>query len=202
MPHLSLRNKLLALSLLPLILTLIVLMSVTYYVEQGALDEQIATFRTELVGERQQQIKEATEIGVGIVKYQLSLPSKGDVKGALRNIRFGSAGYFFIYDTQGVNVFHGLLPEQEGQNKLDMTDPRGTKITVGLLNAAQRGDGHFSYYFKKPNTTEQIEKISYVTMIPGTDWMIGTGAYIDDIDAAVADYRQTITEQLSGLSLQ
>lgn len=73
MPHLSLRNKLLALSLLPLILTLIVLMSVTYYVEQGALDEQIATFRTELVGERQQQIKEATEIGVGIVKYQLSL---------------------------------------------------------------------------------------------------------------------------------
>ncbi|MGL4447087.1 MAG: methyl-accepting chemotaxis protein, partial [Shewanella sp.] len=88
------------------------------------------------------------------------------------------------------------------QNKLDMTDPRGTKITVGLLNAAQRGDGHFSYYFKKPNTTEQIEKISYVTMIPGTDWMIGTGAYIDDIDAAVADYRQTITEQLSGLSLQ
>ncbi|MGL4895560.1 MAG: methyl-accepting chemotaxis protein, partial [Shewanella sp.] len=202
MPHLSLRNKLLALSLLPLILTLIVLMSVTYYVEQGALDEQIATFRTELVGERQQQIKEATEIGVGIVKYQLSLNSQGDVKGALRDIRFGSAGYFFIYDTQGVNVFHGLLPEQEGQNKLDMTDPRGTKITVGLLNAAQRGDGHFSYYFKKPNTTEQIEKISYVTMIPGTDWMIGTGAYIDDIDAAVADYRQTITEQLSGLSLQ
>ncbi|MGL4833130.1 MAG: methyl-accepting chemotaxis protein [Shewanella sp.] len=202
MPHFSLRNKLLALSLLPLILTLIVLMSVTYYVEQGALDEQIATFRTELVGERQQQIKEATEIGVGIVKYQLSLNSQGDVKGALRDIRFGSAGYFFIYDTQGVNVFHGLLPEQEGQNKLDMTDPRGTKITVGLLNAAQRGDGHFSYYFKKPNTTEQIEKISYVTMIPGTDWMIGTGAYIDDIDAAVADYRQTITEQLSGLSLQ
>ncbi|MGL4838607.1 MAG: methyl-accepting chemotaxis protein [Shewanella sp.] len=202
MPHFSLRNKLLALSLLPLILTLIVLMSVTYYVEQGALDEQIATFRTELVGERQQQIKEATEIGVGIVKYQLSLKSQGDVKGALRDIRFGSAGYFFIYDTQGVNVFHGLLPEQEGQNKLDMTDPRGTKITVGLLNAAQRGDGHFSYYFKKPNTTEQIEKISYVTMIPGTDWIIGTGAYIDDIDAAVADYRQTITEQLSGLSLQ
>ncbi|MGL4937281.1 methyl-accepting chemotaxis protein [Shewanella sp.] len=202
MPHFSLRNKLLALSLLPLILTLIVLMSVTYYVEQGALDEQIATFRTELVGERQQQIKEATEIGLGIVKYQLSLNSQGDVKGALRDIRFGSAGYFFIYDTQGVNVFHGLLPEQEGQNKLDMTDPRGTKITVGLLNAAQRGDGHFSYYFKKPNTTEQIEKISYVTMIPGTDWMIGTGAYIDDIDAAVADYRQTITEQLSGLSLQ
>lgn len=202
MAHFSLRNKLLALSLLPFILTLTVLMSVSYYVEQGALDEQIATFRTELIGERQQQIKEATEIAVGIVKYQLSLPSQGDVKGALRDIRFGSAGYFFIYDTQGVNIFHALLPEQEGQNKLDMTDPRGTKITVGLLNAAQRGDGHFSYYFKKPNTTEQIEKISYVTMIPGTDWMIGTGAYIDDIDAAVADYRQTITGQLSGLSLQ
>jgi methyl-accepting chemotaxis protein len=197
MSKLSLRNKLLLLSLFPLILALLVLMSVSYYVEQDALADEVVTFRSKLVGERKQQIKEATEIAAGIVNYQLSLKEQGNVNQALRYIRFGSAGYFFMYDSQGKNIFHALIPSLEGQNKMDMTDPRGTKIIVGLLDAAKRGDGSFSYYYQKPNTNEQIEKISYAMMIPGTDWMLGTGAYIDDIEAVVEDYRETVTEQMA-----
>ncbi|MGI2182979.1 methyl-accepting chemotaxis protein [Shewanella oncorhynchi] len=200
MSKLSLRNKLLLLSLFPLILALLVLMSVSYYVEQDALADEVVTFRSKLVGERKQQIKEATEIAAGIVNYQLSLKEQGNVNQALRDIRFGSAGYFFMYDSQGKNIFHALIPSLEGQNKMDMTDPRGTKIIVGLLDAAKRGDGSFSYYYQKPNTNEQIEKISYAMMIPGTDWMLGTGAYIDDIEAVVEDYRETVTEQMADKS--
>ena len=200
MSKLSLRNKLLLLSLFPLILALLILMSVSYYVEQDALAAEVVTFKTKLVGERKQQIKEATEIAAGIVNYQLSLKEQGNVNQALRDIRFGSAGYFFMYDSQGKNIFHALIPSLEGQNKIDMTDPRGTKIIVGLLDAAKHGDGSFSYYYQKPNTNEQIEKISYVMMIPGTDWMLGTGAYIDDIEAVVEDYRATVTEQMADKS--
>ncbi|WP_300476435.1 methyl-accepting chemotaxis protein [Shewanella sp.] len=200
MSKLSLRNKLLLLSLFPLILALLILMSVSYYVEQDALADEVVTFRSKLVGERKQQIKEATEIAAGIVNYQLSLKEQGNVNQALRDIRFGSAGYFFMYDSQGKSIFHALIPSLEGQNKIDMTDPRGTKIIVGLLDAAKHGDGSFSYYYQKPNTNEQIEKISYVMMIPGTDWMLGTGAYIDDIEAVVEDYRATVTEQMADKS--
>ena len=200
MSKLSLRNKLLLLSLFPLILALLILMSVSYYVEQDALAAEVVTFKTKLVGERKQQIKEATEIAAGIVNYQLSLKEQGNVNQALRDIRFGSAGYFFMYDSQGKSIFHALIPSLEGQNKIDMTDPRGTKIIVGLLDAAKHGDGSFSYYYQKPNTNEQIEKISYVMMIPGTDWMLGTGAYIDDIEAVVEDYRATVTEQMADKS--
>ncbi|MCS6152168.1 methyl-accepting chemotaxis protein [Shewanella baltica] len=200
MSKLSLRNKLLLLSLFPLILALLILMSVSYYVEQDALAAEVVTFKTKLVGERKQQIKEATEIAAGIVNYQLSLKEQGNVNQALRDIRFGSAGYFFIYDSQGKSIFHALIPSLEGQNKIDMADPRGTKIIVGLLDAAKRGDGSFSYYYQKPNTNEQIEKISYAMMIPGTDWMLGTGAYIDDIDAVVEEYRATVTEQMADKS--
>ncbi|MCS6118241.1 methyl-accepting chemotaxis protein [Shewanella baltica] len=196
MSNFSLRNKLLLLSLFPLILTLCILMTVSYYVEQSALADEVTTFRTKLIGERKTQIKEATEIAAGIVQYHLSLKENGNVNQALRDIRFGSSGYFFIYDSQGKNLFHAVMPNLEGQNKIDMTDPRGTKIIVGLLDAAKKGDGNFSFYFQKPNTNEQIEKIGYSMMIPGTDWMLGTGAYIDDIDAVVEDYRATVTEQM------
>ncbi|MGL4895558.1 MAG: cache domain-containing protein, partial [Shewanella sp.] len=201
MSNLSLRNKLLLLALFPLILALCILMTVSYYAEQDSLNDDIATFREKLIGERKTQIKEATQIAAGIVQYQLSLKDQGNVNQALRDIRFGSSGYFFIYDSQGKNLFHATMPNLEGQNKIDMTDPRGTKIIVGLLNAAKNGDGNFSFYFQKPNTNEQIEKIGYSMMIPGTDWMLGTGAYIDDIDAVVEDYRATATEQMINKSL-
>ena len=171
-------------------------MTVSYYVEKDALADEVTTFRTKLIGERKTQIKEATEIAAGIVQYQLSLKENGNVNQALRDIRFGSSGYFFIYDSQGKNLFHAVMPNLEGQNKIDMTDPRGTKIIVGLLDAAKKGDGNFSFYFQKPNTNEQIEKIGYSMMLPGTDWMLGTGVYIDDIDTVVEDYRATVTEQM------
>ena len=115
---------------------------------------------SELVGERKQQIKEATEIAAGIVQYQLSLKDQGNVNQALRDIRFGSAGYFFIYDSQGKNIFHALMPNLEGQNKIDMTDPRGTKIIVGLLDAAKRGDGNFPITIKSPILTSKSRRLA------------------------------------------
>ncbi|WP_172587259.1 methyl-accepting chemotaxis protein [Shewanella xiamenensis] len=201
MSNLSLRNKLLLLALFPLLLTLVILMTVSYHVEQESLADEITAFREKLIGERKTQIKEATQIAAGIVQYQLSLKEQGNVNQALRDIRFGSSGYFFIYDSQGKNLFHAVMPNLEGQNKIDMTDPRGTKIIVGLLNAAKNGDGNFSFYFQKPNTNEQIEKLGYSMMIPGTDWMLGTGVYVDDIDAVVEDYRATAYEQMMSKSL-
>lgn len=201
MSNLSLRNKLLLLALFPLLLTLVILMTVSYHIEQESLADEVTAFREKLIGERKTQIKEATQIAAGIVQYQLSLKEQGNVNQALRDIRFGSSGYFFIYDSQGKNLFHAVMPNLEGQNKIDMTDPRGTKIIVGLLNAAKNGDGNFSFYFQKPNTNEQIEKLGYSMMIPGTDWMLGTGVYVDDIDAVVEDYRATATEQMMSKSL-
>jgi len=202
MLKLNLLNKLLILTLLPLIIILISLFSLSYNVEIDALDNDIAEFRSSLIKERKQQLKEITEVAAGIVSYQTSLADQGDVRAALRDIRFGSAGYFYIYNTQGINIFHGSKPELEGSDLIGMTDPKGTKIVVGLLNAAQKGDGHFSYFYQKPDSQAQIEKLSYVTMLPGTDWMLGTGAYIEDIEAVINEYALTAKQSLQAKMTQ
>ena len=202
MLKLNLLNKLLILTLLPLVVILISLFSVSYNVEIDALNNDIAEFRSALIKERKQQLKEITQVAAGIVSYQTSLADKGNIRAALRDIRFGSAGYFYIYDTQGINIFHGLKPELEGSDLIGMTDTKGTKIVVGLLNAAQKGDGHFSYFYQKPDSQTQIEKLSYVTMLPGTSWMLGTGAYIDDIEAVINEYALAAKESLQDKMIQ
>ncbi|MCT7940777.1 MULTISPECIES: methyl-accepting chemotaxis protein [Shewanella] len=196
MEYLSLRNKLLALSLVPLTLILSVVLVLFYVNESDSLEADITDFRQELVLERKKQLKEAVEIGVGVVSYQRALGEAGNVNQALRDLRFGTAGYFFIYDTDGNSVFHAVQPDIEGQNKMDMTDPNGTKIVVGLLNAAQHGDGHVTYFYQKPNTQGLTEKLGFGAMIPNTNLMLGSGAYIDDIDEVTASFKQIKTEQM------
>ncbi|MGI2853679.1 methyl-accepting chemotaxis protein [Shewanella algae] len=194
MSSLSLRNKLLLLSLLPLLTVSIVLMLLSWTVESDALKSEVTNFREKLLHERRQELVHVTEVAKEIVVFQRSQGS--DYKAALRDVRFGSAGYFFVYDGNGKNLFHALLPELEGTDQIGMTDPKGTRIIVGLLNAARSGDGIMTYYYQKPGTNELVEKIGYAAMIPGTDWIIGTGAYVDDIDASVAEYEQTALEAM------
>ncbi len=52
-----------------------------------------------------------------------------------------------------------------------------------LARSAQNGGGFVQYIFDKPGKGLQ-PKLAYATMIPGTDMWIGTGVYIDNIEAA------------------
>ncbi|WP_024610607.1 methyl-accepting chemotaxis protein [Pseudoalteromonas sp. TB64] len=193
MSNLSLKNKLLLLAILPLMLLLISLMLSSYYLESKNQQQNFNSFKTKLINDKQTLLGTEVEIATKVVRYQLAQGSEQDAKDALRDLTFGQGGYFFIYDTNGVSVFHALLGDEiEGQNKIGMTDPNGKKIIVGLLDQARKGGGAFNYHFQKPNTTGLVEKMGYADMIPGTNWMIGTGAYMDDIDAELNKYQVTI----------
>ncbi len=192
----GLKNKLLLLALLPLTLLLFSLMASTYYIESSNLEEDFESFKTKLLDSKKDLLKTEVEIATKIVNYQLSLGEQGNVSKALRGVTFAGSGYFFIYDTNGINIFHGLKPEIEGKNKIDTTDPNGKKLIVGLIEQAKQGGGFYNYHFQKPNVSELVEKMSYATMVPNTNWMIGTGAYLDDIESELTSYHQTMSEHM------
>ncbi|ASM50857.1 methyl-accepting chemotaxis protein [Pseudoalteromonas espejiana DSM 9414] len=193
MSNLSLKNKLLLLAILPLTLLLISLMASSYYLESQNQQQNFHTIKSKLIKDKHTLLATEVEIASKLVRYQLDNASAQIAKDTLRKLTFGDDGYFFIYDTSGVSVFHALLGDAiEGKNKIGMTDPNGKKIIVGLLEQARKGGGAFSYHFQKPNTSGLVEKIGYAAMIPGTNWMIGTGAYMDDIEAELANYQQTM----------
>ncbi|WP_198534599.1 methyl-accepting chemotaxis protein [Salinivibrio kushneri] len=186
------KTKLLLLAIVPLIVSIFVTSAVTAYNEQMLIEQNIATFRGKLVNERKNQLKEVTQVAENIVKRinpGNSQARLAEVKTALSDVQFGDSGYFFMYDKKGVNVFHPMKPSLEGKNLIDLTDPKGNKVIQGLLETAQRGDGYFNFMFEKPGTSELIDKIGYAVMVNNNQWMLGTGAYIDDIEREVAIYR-------------
>jgi len=204
MSQLKLLHKLLLLTLLPLVTILILLTTFSYKLDMETHVRDIAEFRYSLISERKTQLKEVTEVALAVITYQKSLTG-GNINAALRDLKFGKAGYFYIYDTAGVNLFHALKPELEGKNLIDLKDSKGDKIIAGLLQTAQKGDGFLSYYFQKPGESKQIEKLGYAIMVPNSDWMLGTGAYLDDIEKVVDTYakvaQQKFNEKLWSLLL-
>lgn len=104
------------------------------------------------------------------------------VQKELKNIRFGENGYYFAYDTSGVNVAHPLRPEYQGESRIGNKDKKGNQYIRELIGKARDGGGFVTYWFFKPGEDQPSPKLAYAEMIPGTDFWVATGIYVDDID--------------------
>ena len=108
------------------------------------------------------------------------------IRGLIADVRFESdkSGYFFVFK----DTIYQLMPPnpaREGSDASGAKDEQGVYYVRELMESAKKGGGFVSYIFDKPGKGPQ-PKISYATMIPGTDLWIGTGIYIDNIAVAQA----------------
>ena len=94
------------------------------------------------------------------------------------------SGYFFVYEGT-INVAFPVKKSSVGKDLGDVTDKNGVKVIRALHEAATSGGGFVDYTWPKPGAGDQ-PKISYAEMIPGTNMWIGTGVYIDNINAYLA----------------
>ncbi len=115
---------------------------------------------------------------------------------AVDHVRFETdgSGYFFVYKGT-VNAAHPTLKDLVGKDLGDTKDAGGVFYVRELFQAAQNGGGFVRFAFDKPGKGVQ-PKLGYAEAIPGTPYWIGTGIYIDNVDAA----ERKLTASLSSLA--
>lgn len=179
----------------------IILALVVLFITRGinSLNRQSVdqTIEKMLSGEKQ-KLKIATDaMALAISDRITNLSDKEEQENIIRsmveNIRFESdkSGYFFVYR----NTTCVALPtkkENIGKDLGQTADPKGVLFVQELSKAASRGGDFVEYVFDKPGKG-LVDKLSYSTMIPGTDVWIGTGVYIDN----VSDAKLTISETMA-----
>ena len=105
-----------------------------------------------------------------------------------------SSGYYFIYkDT--VNVAHPVKPSLQGKDLGYLVGKDGVYSVRELARAARNGGDFVHFTWDKPGYNEPMPKLGYAAMIPGTDFWIGTGVYIDNIKRQAAVIRVEMEEQ-------
>ena len=115
----------------------------------------------------------------------------------LKDVRFANEDYFFTYDRSMTAISHPDAKFQ-GRNLIDLQDADGKFVLRELRDVAlNEGSGYVDYKWVRLNETESVPKLGFVFHYEPWDWIIGTGVYVDDIDAAAAERIEAIKAELS-----
>ena len=111
------------------------------------------------------------------------------------SVRFfdDNSGYFFVFEMDGTNVNHPANKSVVGTDMSENQDKKGNYFIKDFIKVAKEGSGFVEYYYDKPGKGIQ-PKLSYITMIPGTELFIGTGVYIDNVQEYQAIVKNEIKQ--------
>lgn len=192
----SIRAKVFALVIIPLILVIITLSSIAINGLNNMGESQVTLYKNQLFKLKKDELSAYIEIAKKSVA-DLSPDKQGDLellRNRIRNLKFGSNSYFFVFDTKANTIVHAGNPKLEGKNLSAVKDTRGDLVIQKLIKVAVEGGGFVEYYWENPATKSEDLKLSFSSMLEQWDYMIGIGVYIDDIDEKVA-YMKTQTDQ-------
>ncbi len=115
------------------------------------------------------------------------------IRKTIQGIRYekDQSGYFFV--NKGTSAVAHINESLIGKDMKEVKDKNGVYFIKELQEQSQKGGGFVFYIWDKPDKKD-TPKISYAQMIPGTDYFIGTGVYIDNIEAT----KKAITEEING----
>jgi methyl-accepting chemotaxis protein len=92
------------------------------------------------------------------------------------------AGYLYATSYDGIQLVSGD-PKQVGTNRMDVLT-NGRFLNRELMDGVKaNGEMLLSFEYMKPNEEKLIRKIGYAVAVPGWNMFLGSGAYLDDLDA-------------------
>jgi signal transduction histidine kinase len=149
---------------------------------------------------REQQAKQLVEVALHIVQDWYNNEQSGAMTreqaqaaaiGMLRTLRYGNDEYFWINRYDGVTVLHSNQSKLEGKFRLGVTDPDGVAQVRIQIEEAKANGGFVYYRFPRIGSLKPVRKVAYAAGFAPWEWAIGTGAYVDDIDA---EFRSALVE--------
>ena len=172
-------------------LWLILIIMVLANVLLGAL--AIKQNHDNLLHAKEQKTQHIVEGSIGILEYFHARETAGALTRAqaqeqalraVEKLRYGRDDYFWINDLQPVMLMHPMSPNLNGQDLSTYKDPDGRAIFNEFVKVVKNsGAGFYNYRWPMPGASEPVDKVSYVQGFTPWGWVIGTGVYLDDIQA-------------------
>ncbi len=149
--------------------------------------------KSALLEDRKVSTRHVVETAHGVLEHYYARQKSGELSEAqaqlgarnqLKAMRYGDNEYFWINDMRHRMVMHPVKPEMEGQDYTGFKDAKG-KLMFGefVQTVRDAGAGYVEYYWPKPGFAEPVAKISYVKGFEPWGWVLGSGIYLDDVDA-------------------
>ncbi|MEH6349245.1 methyl-accepting chemotaxis protein [Pseudomonas sp. 3JA] len=172
-------------------LWLILVVAIVMLFTLGAL--MLKQIHSDLYQAKVQKTQHVVQTASGVLTYYQGLEAAGTLTrdaaqkqalSAVRGLRYNQADYFWINDLTPVMIMHPTNPKLEGQNLSAIRDPNGYALFNEMVAIAKsKGAGMINYLWPKPGAEAPVGKTSYVQLFEPWGWIIGSGVYVDDVQA-------------------
>lgn len=174
------------------LLRIIGLLFIAFAVLTGyMLDNYHAT----LLKERQDKTQKLVENAFNLINYYHVKSEKKELTveqakhyalDSIKQLSLDQEGYFWIMDEHPGMVMHPVQPDLDGLDLTDYIGPDGQKLFLDMVNIAKsKGEGFIEYQWTKPghHGDRLYPKISFIKSFKPWGWIVGSGVYLDDVDA-------------------
>ncbi|MDO8606420.1 MAG: cache domain-containing protein [Phaeospirillum sp.] len=121
---------------------------------------------------------------------------------AIKDLRYGGTEYFWINSMAGKMVVHPMRPDMIGKDLMGLADPAGKNFFAEMISVVTKDKAGFvNYLWPKPGFDNPVAKLSYVKGVEEWGWLVGSGIYLDDVDAAFQAKLISLSGVLAGVLL-
>lgn len=107
-------------------------------------------------------------------------------KDFIKIVRWGpeKKDYFWINDDQGKMLMDPYVPDLVGKDLSDFKDQNGKKVFVEFIKICrEKEQGFIDYFWPRYEGKKPVQKVSLVRLFKPWGWILGTGVYLDTIEA-------------------
>jgi methyl-accepting chemotaxis protein len=176
-------------------LWLILIVAVLMLLTLGVL--MLKQIHDDLYQAKAQKTQHVVQTANGVLAYYHGLEAAGTLSrdaaqkqalSVVRGLRYEQNDYFWINDLKPVMLMHPTNPKLEGQDLSGIKDPDGYALFNEMVSIARaKGAGMVNYRWPKPGASAPVQKTSYVQLFEPWGWVLGSGVYIDDMQAEFSD---------------
>ena len=186
----QLRLKLVLLSAVPIVVALVLMGATMQRQTLKLAHEEQALVQAAFMQSKEAELRHYVELAHSTVLRIAEQPGeagphKEQALATLMRMQYGDNGYFFAYDQHGKLLMDPKSLPMRGVDFCDPDDPVGADSANRILSTARQGGGVVRYSWHKPSSQVVVPKLGYVLTVPGWDWVIGTGIYLDDVQDAL-----------------
>lgn len=197
---------------------LYLLTALTLVILLGVSAVALSVLYSEVVHEKENKLQSLIELGTATVEHYGRQAERGlltpeaaqaAAKQAVSELRYEGSNYLFVLGTDYRMLVQPIKPELEGKDVSAVKDTNGVAVMRELVDLAQKPDWEYlEYLWPKEGSPQPVAKLSTARLYQPWGWVIGTGIYIDDLQATFWEAALTLcamvavaTLVLLGLSL-
>jgi len=198
----KLRQKVILLAVTPLIIALVAIALAIRHEARLLAQQQRATVEAAYLASKRAELKHYVTLATLAIAHLTSRENadeatREEAMAILATLDYGEDGYFFLYNMEGKSLMHPRQPHLMGRDMWELRDPNGIPTIQLLIGAAKAGGGYVRYLWEKPSSQTVAPKLGYVVEIKNWGWMLGTGMYLDDVEAALAEIDAQISSNIN-----